>query len=72
VKHYEPGIFSPKSLGVQKYPFSISQVLQALASSPVGVDLTSQNSFPATGIKKFSLFPHFISRHFPVETCNLY
>jgi hypothetical protein len=59
-------------LAVQKYPFWISHVLQAKASTPVGADPTSQNSLPATGAKKFSLLPQTYSRHLLDGTCKIY
>jgi hypothetical protein len=55
--HCDPSIFPPIAFAVQKYPFTISHVTQANASTPVGLEPTSQNSFPATGVNQFSLFP---------------
>jgi hypothetical protein len=57
---------------VQKYPFAISHVLQASASTPVGLGPTSQNSLPVTGAKKFSLLPHSYTRHLFDATCKIY
>jgi hypothetical protein len=70
--HCEPEIFPPKSLAVQKYPFWISQVLQASTFTPVGLGPTSQNSLPATGAKKFSLLPQVCTRHLLEGTCKMY
>ena len=70
--HSEPAIFPPNYLAVQKYPFTISHVLQASTSTPAGLGPTSQNSLPLTGVKKFSLLPHTCTRHLLEGTCLIY
>jgi hypothetical protein len=72
-KHCEPSMFPPSALAVQKYPFWISHVLQAFVSiTDIGLGPISQNSLPATGVKKFSLLPHTCSRHLLEATCLIY